>query len=80
LSQSLEREPAVLICDAAVLDEAARQIAHLSHRPLLVVLGDTQDRPTPEVPVDARLPSPLRPARLRALLHHLLLEDDAEEE
>jgi hypothetical protein len=28
------------------------------------------------IPVDARLSLPFRPARLRALLHHLLVEDE----
>jgi two-component system, sensor histidine kinase len=74
LVQSLHKEPSVLICDAGLLDEVARQFMRLSSRPLLVVLGDSESGSPPEVRIDGRLSLPPRPARLRALLHHLLLE------
>lgn len=78
LGQLLARGPAVLICDNALLDEAIRHLHGAPKRPLLVVLGEDDGRESPEVEVDGRLSSPPRPARLRALLHHLLLEEEAE--
>lgn len=74
----LENEPAVVICDEASLDEVARHLSRLSRRPLLVALGDSVKTDNPSIEVDARLSLPPRPARLRALLHHLLLEDEEE--
>lgn len=77
LLQSLHKEPSVLICEAGLLDEVARHFPHLPHPPLLVVLGDSENGSTPKVCIDGRLSLPPRPARLRALLHHLLLEGEA---
>jgi signal transduction histidine kinase len=74
----LENEPAVVICDEASLDEVARHLSRLSRRPLLIALGDSVKTDNPSIEVDARLSLPPRPARLRALLHHLLLEDEEE--
>lgn len=78
LPQLLANQPAVLICDAISLDKVAESLADLARPPLLVVLGETSDKATPGVRIDGRLSLPPRPARLRALLHHLLLEDDTE--
>jgi hypothetical protein len=78
LEQLLDRGPAVLICDNALLDEVSRHLHEAQKRPLLVVLGEDDGRTPPGMDIDGRLSSPPRPARLRALLHHLLLEEEAE--
>jgi PAS domain S-box-containing protein len=81
LPRALESQPAMLICDAALLDTIAESLAGLSRRPLLVVLGKEEDLTTlPGLHIDGRLSSPPRPARLRALLHHLLEENSGAEE
>jgi len=78
LPQLLATEPAVLICDAVSLDKVAAYLGGLVQPPLIVVLGETSDKATPGLRIDGRLSLPPRPARLRALLHHLLLEEDEE--
>lgn len=74
LAQSLARNPAVLICDAALFGQAAAQTPASADPPPIIVLGDQENAPAGSAPVAGRLPLPLRPARLRALLHHLLIE------
>jgi PAS domain S-box-containing protein len=74
----LAREPSVLICDGSLLGEVARALAATRKPPLLVVLGEDRGQVPPGLEIDGRLASPPRPARLRALLHHLLLEEEAE--
>lgn len=68
LPKLLDLEPAAVLCDSAGLSTIKVQLAGRSHRPLVVILGDDEES------VDAQLPLPLKPARLRALLHHLLDE------
>jgi signal transduction histidine kinase len=72
----LEHEPAAIICDDVSLDHIASLLPQSDPRPLLVVLGDGAEAGDQSITVDARLSLPPRPARLRALLHHLLLEDE----
>jgi two-component system, sensor histidine kinase len=72
-------EPAAIICDAVSLEAVAAHLSGRGDRPLIVALGNDGDVTGSAVPVDAQLSTPVRPARLRALLHHLLVEehDDA---
>jgi signal transduction histidine kinase len=79
LARLLDDEPAAVICDGASLPGIA---AHLSGRgtpPLLVAIDAAVGQSLETaVPVDAHLSLPFRPARLRALLHHLLVEDETQ--
>jgi two-component system, sensor histidine kinase len=68
LHDLLDLEPAAVVCDAKSLPAITAQLEGRSHKPLLVLLGENTEG------VDAQLPLPLKPARLRALLHHLLDE------
>ena len=72
----LEHDPAVLMCDAELLESIAPHLSAVAEAPFLVVLGD--GRIPAAVKVDGQLPMPLRPARMRALLHHLLMEQAEE--
>lgn len=78
LQQLLATGPAVLICDASLLPQAAHLIADAPLRPLLVALGEGEESLPDGFAIDGQLTLPARPARLRALLHHLLLEEEAE--
>ncbi len=80
LPQLLRSRPAVVICDGVLLNNVARHLADLSVSPRLIVLGEIADPLPPGVSVEARLSSPARPARLRALLHHLLQTEETDTE
>jgi hypothetical protein len=77
LARLLDDEPAAVICDRVSLSAIAAHLPGRGMPPLLVAIdeagGDTGEMP---VAVDAHLSLPFRPARLRALLHHLLVEDE----
>jgi signal transduction histidine kinase len=68
LATMLDLEPAAVLCDAGSLPSLKENLNGRGKTPLLVLLGEHAEE------VDARLPLPLKPARLRALLHHLLDE------
>jgi nitrogen-specific signal transduction histidine kinase len=76
LPKLLDSEPAVVICDTNSLALVARHLPQVASRPLVIALGEEADLANMPIEVDGRMSSPARPARLRALLHHLLLEDD----
>jgi signal transduction histidine kinase len=77
LSILLDEEPAAVICDSASLAEIAAQLPGRGKAPLLVTIDDSAEAPADTAtPVAARLSQPFRPARLRALLHHLLVEEE----
>jgi anti-sigma regulatory factor (Ser/Thr protein kinase) len=76
----ISRRPDLLICDAELLEEAAHCLSAFQDPPLLVIVGDVEIRLPPGLTIDGRLATPIRPARLRALLHHLLLEETEPEE
>lgn len=80
LAGLLEDEPAAVICDCASLAAIAACLPCRGTPPLLIAIDDEKGGNTAEmvVPVDARLSLPFRPARLRALLHHLLVEDPSQ--
>jgi len=81
LSRLLADEPAIMISDSVSLDEVAEQLAASGQaQPLLIELGDSREAAGPAIKVDARLPLSFKPARLRALLHHLLVEYEEEPE
>lgn len=73
LPKSMATGPAAVICDAALLGDVATHLAGLASPPRIIALGDSTESP---VPVTAHLPVPVRPARLRALLRHLLAESE----
>jgi anti-sigma regulatory factor (Ser/Thr protein kinase) len=75
LSALIAARPDLLICDVELLEEAARCLSAIQDPPLLVIAGDRDFSLPPGLTIDGRLPRPIRPARLRALLHHLLLEE-----
>jgi two-component system, sensor histidine kinase len=78
LAGLLADEPAAVICDCASAAEVAAHLPGRGTPPLLIAIDDTDENQAEmAVPVDARLSLPFRPARLRALLHHLLVEDDS---
>lgn len=70
----LASRPAVLICDVACLDKVGTALRNMPHAPLLVLIGGSEKNPPMEPPIAGRLTMPPRPARLRALVHHLLHE------
>jgi signal transduction histidine kinase len=81
LANLLDDEPAAVICDSASLPGIAAHLPGRGTPPLLVAIDDAGGNATSTaVPVDARLSLPFRPARLRALLHHLLVEDESQAE
>ncbi len=71
---------AIVISDPALQGEVADHLSRSDPPPLLIVLGDSTEASAAGVRVDARLPLSFKPARLRALLHHLLLEYETEPE
>lgn len=73
LPKSMATGPAAVICDAALLGDVATHLAGLAIPPRVIALGDSAESP---VPVTAHLPVPVRPARLRALLRHILTESE----
>ena len=73
-------ETAIVISDPALQGEVADHLSRSDPPPLLIVLGDSTEASAAGVRVDARLPLSFKPARLRALLHHLLLEYETEPE
>jgi signal transduction histidine kinase len=78
LADLLEDEPAAVICDSVSLQAIADHLPGRGVPPLLVAIDDADDKgAATAIPVDARLSLPFRPARLRALLHHLLVEDES---
>jgi signal transduction histidine kinase len=78
LAELLEDEPAAVICDRASLSEIAAHLPSRGTPPLLIAVDDADgDTTEMAIPVDAQLSLPFRPARLRALLHHLLVEEEA---
>lgn len=72
----LEHTPALMLCDADLLELVAPYLSAVSEVPRVVALGD--GKLPANVKTDGHLPMPLRPARLRALLHHLLMEQGEE--
>jgi signal transduction histidine kinase len=80
LAQHLVSGPTIVISDSASLGDVAKVLAKVDQPPLLVVLSDDAEAPETSVRLDGRLPLSYKPARLRALLHHLLLEFEAEPE
>jgi two-component system, sensor histidine kinase len=77
LASMLGDEPAAVICDGISLPGIAAHLPGRGTPPLLVAIDEAGgDTASSAVPVAARLSLPFRPARLRALLHHLLVEDE----
>jgi signal transduction histidine kinase len=75
LAGLLDDEPAAVICDRASLPGITAHLPGRGQPPLLVAIDEGGNSATEmAIPVDARLSLPFRPARLRALLHHLLVE------
>ena len=70
----LASRPAVLICDVVCLNQVGAALRGLVQAPLLILIGGDEKNPFAESPIAGRLTMPLRPARLRALVHHLLHE------
>jgi two-component system, sensor histidine kinase len=68
----LEQSPALMLCDVRLLQPVADYLSVMAAAPLLVVLGESKEQTA--IKIDGQLPMPLRPARLRTLLHHLLME------
>lgn len=67
--------PDIIICDDAFIDELAQALAGRPRpRPRLVMIGDSASSSPLPLFLDGRLAKPLKPGRLRALLHHLLEE------
>ncbi|MDP2808620.1 MAG: ATP-binding protein [Rhodocyclaceae bacterium] len=65
--------------DLIILDDCCSAPMPTAHAagpwPSLILLGNKPENlPPAHIPVAGHLPKPLRPARLRALLHHLLVE------
>lgn len=73
LPRSMAAGPAAVICDAALLGDVAAHLPGLANSPQIITLGEAAESP---VTVTAHLPLPVRPARLRALLRHLLSETE----
>ena len=78
LPKLMASDPAIVICDPPSLGQVAKYLPLATHSPLLLAVGEEAELTDLSIKVDARLSAPARPARLRALLHHLLLEDDDE--
>lgn len=80
LESAMDDAPELIILDDCRLDSIP--VARIADTPSLLVLlggdgGAKPDRPLPgQITVAGHLPKPLRPGRLRALLHHLLVEKE----
>jgi PAS domain S-box-containing protein len=70
----LANNPALIICDASVIEHAVKFLSVMPEPPLVVVLDANNAIIPASLKIDGRLPTPLRPAQLRALLHHLFME------
>ena len=75
LADVLEHRPDVVICLSECLPALAQKLDGVEHPPLVIAVGVAEDGIPPGLTVDGRLNRPVRPARLRALLHHLLIEE-----
>jgi hypothetical protein len=65
----------VVICDQSFLKQLKDVL--VGHEATAVILvGEARDPALAECMTSASLPLPLRPARLRALLHHLLVAEN----
>ncbi|MGE5468766.1 MAG: ATP-binding protein [Ignavibacteria bacterium] len=73
--------PDMVVCDDTLITVLAQAVAGRPRpRPQVVLLGDPEGRPLPAgfFP-DGRLAKPIKPGRLRALLHHLVEEESERE-
>ncbi|WIM05304.1 MAG: ATP-binding protein [Candidatus Nitricoxidivorans perseverans] len=80
MKEAMDTAPDLIILDDCCLDLMPPATCVTGPCPSLILLGKKPEAPFPtHIPVAGHLPKPLRPARLRALLHHLLVEKRAEE-
>ena len=75
ITTAVSRRPDVVICLGECIAPFAQRMEDVQHPPLIIVVGVSDDGIPPGLTVDGRLSRPIRPARLRALLHHLLIEE-----
>jgi PAS domain S-box-containing protein len=67
--------PDVVICDETLIRSLAQAVAGRPRRPQVVLVGERNDKLLPAgFFLDGRLAKPIKPGRLRALLHHLAEE------
>jgi PAS domain S-box-containing protein len=71
--------PDVIVCDDCCYAATRRQMELIdaAERPPLILIGQIAEDGSDRFAISGRLPKPVRPARLRALLRHLL-EENAE--
>ena len=67
--------PDIVVCDENFIDDVVQALAGRPRpRPRVVMIGDVLGKPPQQLFLDGRLSKPLKPGRLRALLHHLFEE------
>lgn len=70
LQRALEQPPDLAVVDDCCIAPAGDVLSQLAIPPLLIVLGEITASSV--IPVAGHLPKPIQPAKLRALLRHLL--------
>lgn len=75
IAAGLHQGTDVVICFGECLATLSALIENIDHPPLVVLVGASDATIPSGMMVDGRLNRPIRPARLRALLHHLLIEE-----
>ncbi|MRR51827.1 MAG: PAS domain S-box protein [Rhodocyclaceae bacterium] len=70
LERVLEQPPDLAVVDDCCIAPTGDVLSQLTAPPLVIILGDMVA--SPAVPVAGHLPKPIQPAKLRALLRHLL--------
>ncbi|HEX8987976.1 MAG TPA: PAS domain-containing sensor histidine kinase [Rhodocyclaceae bacterium] len=75
LRKHMAAMPDMVVCDDSLFRGLARAVAGRPRRPRVVLMGDAAEAENRAglVP-DARLAKPIKPGRLRALLHHMVEE------
>lgn len=75
MSRHMAAMPDVVVCDESLIKDLAQSLAGRRRRPQAVLVGDLEEAGLPgNFILDGRLAKPIKPGRLRALLHHLVEE------
>lgn len=75
LRKHMAAMPDVVVCDESLIKGLVHSLAGRPRRPQAVLVGDMEETELPgSFVLDGRLAKPIKPGRLRALLHHLVDE------
>ncbi len=70
---------AVVICDSGLLAKTIHDLRGIAAPPKVIAVGEPAQDLDLNFKIDGKVTIPIRPARLRALLHHLIGNEDGEQ-